>query len=40
MELVSECCSAPEWLDNTGLCSRCKEHTEFIELGDDSNFTD
>jgi len=28
MNKISECCGAPE-LYNTGLCSDCKEHTEF-----------
>ena len=32
-EIVSNCCSAPEWIE-TGLCSDCKEHAEFINLGD------
>ena len=28
MEKLSECCGATE-LYNSGLCSECKEHTEF-----------
>lgn len=32
MEIVSNCCSAPEWLDGTGLCSACKEHCDFVDL--------
>lgn len=34
VEIVSNCCSAPEWM-YTGMCSECKEHAEFINLGDD-----
>lgn len=34
-ERVSTCCSAPEWLDETGICSACKEHTDFIILGEE-----
>lgn len=34
-ELVSVCCSAPEWLDESGICSACKEHTDFINIGED-----
>ena len=33
--LVSECCYAPPWkletYDNLGLCSKCKDHSTFIE---------
>jgi len=28
--MESECCGASEWYE-TGLCSECKEHTEFTE---------
>ena len=28
--MESECCGAEEWYE-TGLCSECKEHTEFTE---------
>lgn len=32
-EIVSNCCSAPaEYFD---ICSDCKEHADFINLGDD-----
>lgn len=31
-EWVSNCCSAPEWLDESGICSQCKEHSDFINL--------
>lgn len=34
-ELVSNCCSAPEWLDESGICSQCKEHCDFINLGEE-----
>lgn len=36
-ELVSDCCSSAAWLGNIdlGICGACKEHCEFIELGDD-----
>lgn len=30
MNLLSDCCGAPEWFE-TGLCSDCKEHTEFLD---------
>ena len=33
-EIVSNCCGAPEFIE-TGLCSDCKEHADFINLGDD-----
>ncbi len=36
MELVSNCCGSPEWLDNTGICGDCKEHCEFIDLNEES----
>ena len=33
--LVSECCNALPWkletYDNLGLCSKCKDHSSFIE---------
>jgi len=31
MSLVSDCCGAPEWMDETGLCAYCKEHSEFYD---------
>ena len=31
--MESECCGASEWYE-TGLCSECKEHTDFIETED------
>ena len=30
MEGLSNCCTAEEWYE-TGLCSECKEHSEFKE---------
>ena len=29
--MLSNCCDAPEYLNETGLCSACKEHTEFYD---------
>ena len=37
-ELVSNCCSAPEWYDESGICSQCKEHSDFINLGEDLGY--
>lgn len=34
-EWVSNCCSAPEWLDESGICSQCKEHCDFINLAEE-----
>lgn len=28
-ELLSDCCGAPEWQDETGICNECREHAEF-----------
>jgi hypothetical protein len=28
-ELLSDCCGAPEWQDETGICNDCREHAEF-----------
>lgn len=36
MEIVSNCCSAPEWM-HTGLCSECKEHADFIDLNEEND---
>jgi len=33
--MESDCCGAPEWLDETGICSKCKEHCEFIDVEDE-----
>ena len=30
MNLLSDCCGAAEWYE-TGLCSECKEHSEFLD---------
>ena len=32
--MESDCCSASEWIEGTGICSECKEHAEFIEIED------
>lgn len=32
MEIVSNCCGAPEWIEGTGICSDCKEHAEFDDI--------
>lgn len=29
--MESNCCGASEWMDNTDICSECKEHAEFTE---------
>ena len=29
--LLSECCGSPPWFE-TGLCSSCKEHADFINI--------
>ena len=38
--MISNCCGAPPWMEiddyNMGICSRCKEHAEFIEDEDES----
>ena len=37
--LVSECCNALPWklevYDSLGICSKCKEHSSFIEEEED-----
>ena len=30
--MESNCCGASEWMENTDICSDCKEHCEFINL--------
>jgi hypothetical protein len=34
MNIESDCCGASPWLSNPdlGICGRCKEHCEFINL--------
>jgi hypothetical protein len=29
MSIVSDCCGATEWLEDTGICGVCKEHADF-----------
>lgn len=29
MSEVSNCCSASRWLEETDICSQCKEHADF-----------
>lgn len=29
--MESECCGASEWMDETGICSECKEHADFYD---------
>ena len=36
--MESNCCGASEWMDNTDICSYCKEHAEFSEY--EGNFSD
>jgi len=31
--MMSNCCSANEWMPYSGICSDCKEHAEFIPDG-------
>lgn len=33
--MESDCCGSPEWLDESGICSNCKEHCEFIDEDED-----
>lgn len=30
--MESDCCGASEWIEDTGICSACKEHADFIEI--------
>ena len=36
--MESNCCGASEWMDNTDICSDCKEHAEFSMY--EGNFSD
>jgi hypothetical protein len=38
--MYSECCGASEWLEDTGICSECKEHCEFIDDDYDADIED
>jgi hypothetical protein len=29
MSIVSDCCGATEWLEGTGICGACKDHSDF-----------
>jgi len=29
--MESDCCGASEWLEDTGICSECKEHADWNE---------
>jgi hypothetical protein len=29
--MESNCCGASEWMEDTGICSACKEHSEFTD---------
>jgi hypothetical protein len=29
--MLSWCCDAPEWLDETYICGACKEHCDFYD---------
>ena len=31
MSIVSDCCGAPEWIDETGICNSCREHADFYD---------
>jgi hypothetical protein len=33
--MVSDCCGAPEWLDETGICNECKEHADWVDEDED-----
>lgn len=35
MSRLSDCCGAPEWLDDTDICNECKEHADFNEEEED-----
>ena len=30
--MESDCCGASEWIEDTGICSACGEHADFIEI--------
>ena len=36
--MMSNCCSANEWMPYSGICSDCKEHAEFIPDGEEEEF--
>lgn len=38
--MLSECCNAPEWIDGTGICNECREHTEFVDWDEDDENID
>jgi hypothetical protein len=29
--MESNCCGASEWMEDTGICGACKEHSEFTD---------
>ena len=36
--MLSWCCDAPEWLDETCICSACKEHCDFYDEDEDEDY--
>ena len=37
MEIISNCCSAPEHNFLNGLCNACLEHADFISIEEEEN---
>ena len=35
--MESNCCGASEWMEDTGICGNCKEHSEFTDEDEDIN---
>ena len=35
--MESDCCGATEWIEDSGICSACKEHSEFTDEDEDIN---
>ena len=36
--MMSNCCGANEWMPYSGICSDCKEHSEFLPYGEEECF--
>jgi len=32
--MESDCCGAPEWIEDTGICGECKEHADWNNFED------
>jgi hypothetical protein len=35
--MESNCCGASEWMEDTGICGACKEHSEFTDEDEDED---